>query len=95
MNDPMVLICARADADWATRGSSFDRKCGECGAQVIVSPSSQRLLKKRTAMPIICEQCWLALGGLKPGDEVRLPDKPEVVAEEIRGAVPNNWSKRN
>lgn len=91
----MILVCARADADWTTRGSSFDRTCAKCGWHVMVAVSSQRFLKKRPETPILCEQCWLALGGLGPEDEVRLPDKPEAVAEEIRGAVPNNWSKRN
>jgi hypothetical protein len=60
MPEPAYLVCARRDAEFAVRGSSFDEHCSRCGAGVMVAPSGQRRLK-RERLPIICFECWKEL----------------------------------
>lgn len=90
-----MLVCARATKEVTISGSSFNRTCGVCGERVMIAPSGQRLLRDRPGTPVVCEDCVRAAGGLKPEDEVVLPDERHVIRRELDQIEINNWSKRN
>ena len=87
-----MLVCARATEPVTTRGSTFDRHCGQCGARVMISPSGQRVLKSKKPR-IICLQCVAAYRG--PHIDVWAAASPEELEREKRDAIPNVHRERN
>lgn len=91
--EPVLLICALADAAVVVPGSSFEHVCAECGRRVMVAPSGQKVLKQFSSMPTIsCMDC-------APVDWLRQPlefiGTVEEIASEVHNARPNKWRERN
>jgi hypothetical protein len=99
MSDLILIATMRASsAAIAAAGSTTDQRCAECGERVLLSPSSQSLLRDRGAECRI--ECLECLRAKVDSGEVNLSDcamagPPDRIAEEIARAVPNPWRKRN
>jgi len=50
MPDDHVLVCAPADTDYVVEGAKFDRRCDECGALVVTSPTGQKLIAREPGL---------------------------------------------
>jgi hypothetical protein len=74
------FVCAMADDAVSVLGSSYDRKCSQCQARVMVAPSGQRALLANPSFVILCLRCFKAL----PPEEVNLAPSPISDSEIIR-----------
>jgi hypothetical protein len=92
--EPTFIVCADADKAITVRGSSFDRRCWTCGRRVMVSPSSQRLLRQRPKLGILCGACFDKRPDAATATRL-LAAPPETIAEEYSTAIPNFWRRRN
>jgi hypothetical protein len=89
----MTLVCMRADAELAARGSVFDRVCSKCSARVMLAPSGQAFLKNDPDAAILCNVCYGAVASL---DNLPHPAAPiETILQEIKTSGPNPYRRRN
>ena len=96
MSEPIIVVCARADAPLAAVGSVFDRQCSRCSAKVMLAPSGQRFLATHADAKIVCEYCVRpkqVLDALAAGKAITAPW--EEIAAEARTAQPNLRRNRN
>jgi hypothetical protein len=91
--EPVVLVCAPADAPRVVPGSVFGYACVLCGRQVMIAPSGQRMLAREPGIYIICGPCYGDT--VKPGDKVALAGTAEEMRDEKRRALPNLRRSRN
>lgn len=84
--EPVVLICAKADQKEMVRGSSFDNKCATCGCAVMMAPSGQTFLKNNPDSIVMCVGCALKL---PPPDKIMTAANSEEIKQEFKNIVEN------
>jgi hypothetical protein len=53
------LLCLRAlNAEVVAAGTVFTYRCKQCGHNVCMAPSSQKILALNPQIEIVCEQCF-------------------------------------
>ena len=77
-----VLVCALAsEPDCVIKGSITGHHCSQCEAEVMVSPSGQRMMRGHPKMKILCAPC--ALTKLDEFDSVEaVPGALEELVED-------------
>lgn len=78
-----VLVCALAsEPDCVIKGSITGHHCSQCKAEVMVSPSGQRMMQGHPKMKILCAPC--AMTKLSEFDSVEaVPGAVEELREDL------------
>lgn len=94
-DDPVFIVCARADTRWAVSGSTFDQRCPGCGAYVMIAPSGQQSLREIPTARIICLECFRATVETGATVEVEFAADRAELAAEVASIEPNPRRYRN
>ena len=90
---PIVLVCALADAPRCVPGTVFNRWCRNCNQRVMIAPSGQKVLRKYPHAIIICPTCYAGVAAAT--DVLTAADTADNIRAEVRKAKPNPWRNRN
>ena len=86
----ILMVCARIDAPVTVTNSAVDKRCAECGFNVMIAPTGQAFLAGMQQVKILCLQCYMA--SYREDDEVGLTAPVEDISDEMKTAIPNNMA---
>ena len=92
-SEPDILVAMRAnDAPMVPQGATFDQKCSDCAATVVLAPSGQRFLAEHPGIKIQCLRCFKPVDG---DENYSTAFSTEERRHEHASIRPNPYLRRN